>query len=570
MAYKVLQVWDIVRWWAGGADWEIISIAWDNYWIRNLTSLHYSIWSWRKWLRFIRRPTQTTPLPTPTQEINTAQSNKKLFIKVKWKLKPLKQYIGEVTKVMDIGWEKAYFINPSIHPFFKSYFSLPNSGWAFRRNVMASHNGYKIVWFHNTSSYSLYIGVDNVEHTLIQVTKETYDKYVELFGIEWEKVIQVQLYSMEKLIEMDISLEQIAYLCGVCYSTRVGSQWLFTNINWSAFPVWRTNREYAYFSKEFAKEIVSKNFPLPFIATYNEAVNDYKTLSDIETNDEGEIVEFEESDWVYKASKGLLKLLRSRFIFASSESKKKTSLIRRDFGWEKKYELYREGKNTQPIFYKSLEDKENNLFFGCEIEFHNANKEAIYKKLMKDDDVRSEMYFMSDGSLNNGLETATHPFTKDFYLKKWRNTIIKFLNIIKKDWGQYDNGSGLHIHISRKGFNGNEKRLRTFVVENKTEFQKIAWREEGYYFSYVDDDKGRYRAVNLRPTKTCEMRIFKSTTNTDELLGRIEATIALTEYINSKTPEMVLSMDEYIEFVKNSSEFTYWKKYFETLFPNSN
>jgi hypothetical protein len=102
--------------------------------------------------------------------------------------------------------------------------------------------------------------------------------------------------------------------------------------------------------------------------------------------------------------------------------------------------------------------KNERLFFGIEIEVEardNLRESAEYAHQLESMDLA---YLKHDGSLNNGFEIVTHPMSHDFF----KNEATRLLcsngrsayqeGIRVKSWDTRT--CGLHIHISRTGFNG--------------------------------------------------------------------------------------------------------------------
>jgi hypothetical protein len=243
-----------------------------------------------------------------------------------------------------------------------------------------------------------------------------------------------------------------------------------------------------------------------------------------------------------------------------------------------------------PIFHTTKED--DRLFFGLEIEVEasrNRSESAEYASRLED---LSLAYLKSDGSLNCGFEIVTHPMTHDFYKNEayelW-NTLeaLRSRNGIKvKAWDA--STAGLHIHISRAGFNGGAHmhRFLRLVYDNQTLYEAIAGRSSSRWAKfddartdYVDEDaegnrkwksrrnlkskldnardSDRYSAVNTQNHATLEMRIFRSSVNGDTVKSFIDLAHASVEYTRGMSVRDVrqgaLSCDNFSSYIQDNA-----------------
>lgn len=104
-------------------------------------------------------------------------------------------------------------------------------------------------------------------------------------------------------------------------------------------------------------------------------------------------------------------------------------------------------------------------------------------------------------------------------------------------------------------------------TDNVQTLSKIAGRDCNSYCANLNTkqksqilndlkQRERYRATNLTK-KTLEVRVFASTTNIDELLGRVEFIFALVEWTKAKGKKQYL-LTSFCEKVKTSQKY---KKY---------
>jgi hypothetical protein len=232
------------------------------------------------------------------------------------------------------------------------------------------------------------------------------------------------------------------------------------------------------------------------------------------------------------------------------------------------------------IFHST--DKEERLFFGLEIEVEARDDKSASARYAHQLEYAELAYLKNDGSLNNGFEIVTHPMSHDFFkneasqlwevLEGLRNTE----GIRVRSWGTTT--CGLHIHISRTGFNGGAHmhRFLNLVYSNQDFYEKLAGRSSDQWAKFSDivrrdylrdedgnrvqDDHGdyqirtqrtfkhklerdshsdRYSAINTNNRETLEMRIFKGTTNVDTIKAQIDLAHASVEYTRTLTVQDV-------------------------------
>ena len=226
-------------------------------------------------------------------------------------------------------------------------------------------------------------------------------------------------------------------------------------------------------------------------------------------------------------------------------------------------------------------DTSKDLLYGVELEVMARNS-------MPDDypdtlhDYNGDWFkCKKDGSLdegNGGFEICTAPSTFKF-LKD------RFTQMFNSDYWTDENGStyvkgwntscaGLHIHINKKALTPLEVgKLLVFVNDKKnTRFiEDIAGRNMNRWCKsetkkisdgiYRSDD--RYEAVNTVPSKTVELRIFKSNVSEHGFLRALEFTDGMIRYLKqSSMREQSLSYKSFISFIKkpeNRSEYpNFW------------
>lgn len=163
-----------------------------------------------------------------------------------------------------------------------------------------------------------------------------------------------------------------------------------------------------------------------------------------------------------------------------------------------------------------------------------------------------EVYCKHDGSLDAGFEVVTHPCTPEYMLNlPWANWCDQVL-----DEG-YDNrnGVGIHIHVSRKHFNGRSAigRLVRFFYENYDDMRKFAARSESSAREWANyapideeftDDEcydastdDKYYAVNVLHNASIEIRIFATAYQPQAIKAYIQMVDILSDLANGEYSE---------------------------------
>ena len=252
------------------------------------------------------------------------------------------------------------------------------------------------------------------------------------------------------------------------------------------------------------------------------------------------------------------------------------------------------------IFHST--DKNERLFFGLEIEveaWNNKSDSALHAYQLESMDLA---YLKNDGSLNNGFEIVTHPMSHDFFKNEaadlWR--VLEDLRTKNgmrvKSWDTRT--CGLHIHISRTGFNSgaHQHRFLNLVYSNPDFYSTLAGRtseqwakfDDIYLSEYkrnengeriYDDERGgyvidrkrtfahkldnnrnsdRYSAVNTNNAATLEMRIFRGSVNGETVKAQIDLAHASVEYTRNLTVsdirEGALSADNFMWYIFQHEE----------------
>ena len=204
---------------------------------------------------------------------------------------------------------------------------------------------------------------------------------------------------------------------------------------------------------------------------------------------------------------------------------------------------------------------EKNLFIGFELEVEfplsnidEMNDIADYIE-MKYDEILCCKW---DSSLNNGFEFISHPIHVELYENGYMESVLtKLLGDLSKYGGVVGSTTGLHFHVSRKGFsrNGFSRRLLCLMTNFREELMKHSgrfdYRLEGdgerSRFNYCQFPaltlsnintnelaitRGHRTALNCSNDDTIEFRFFAATLSVKKFLKRVSIVINLVRASN--------------------------------------
>jgi hypothetical protein len=238
-----------------------------------------------------------------------------------------------------------------------------------------------------------------------------------------------------------------------------------------------------------------------------------------------------------------------------------------------------------PIFRKS-DDEQTRLYFGIEIEtevrggdYSSRTTAAQYAQQQLE--MYDLAYLKSDGSLECGFEVVTHPLSHSYFMND-ATRLWDTINKLKSDYGMMAWGTktcGLHVHISRAGFNGgsHQHRFLQLVYNNKDFYEVLAGRASSHWAKFDDvfdpntgkktfahklgrthRDNDRYSAVNTNNRNTLEMRIFRGSLNPRFIKSAIDLAHASVEFTRVMSVKEVrddgLSCLKFRQYIESKSE----------------
>lgn len=191
-------------------------------------------------------------------------------------------------------------------------------------------------------------------------------------------------------------------------------------------------------------------------------------------------------------------------------------------------------------------------YYGMEIEIENMSsywdssaKEEVAGKL---NEATNNFVFERDGSLDDGFEIISNPFTKAYMNEKLDKEISKMFEIIQHNNFGVKDTCGLHFHISRMTELQEcnlicviEYYKEEILLLSKREARKLnRWskfitrdmsKEELTKTKIMDSrEKTKYCAVNICPRNTIELRFFNGTMCYSELMARFEMISNINEW----------------------------------------
>lgn len=199
------------------------------------------------------------------------------------------------------------------------------------------------------------------------------------------------------------------------------------------------------------------------------------------------------------------------------------------------------------------------LYFGVELETDGyANYQKVASELYELSQDETIFYMEEDSSLKQGIEIISQPCS--LYYHKFYFPWEKIVDIVKKHGGKSHDTTtcGLHIHFSRRVFEGRKDKL--YQIRLVYFFEKF-WKElvvfsrrEGVWehnakkygvpiydkpasrkLQDLKDYYSRYQAVNLVNRDTIEIRIFRGSLLVPTILASLELVDFLIKLVKASS-----------------------------------
>ena len=233
------------------------------------------------------------------------------------------------------------------------------------------------------------------------------------------------------------------------------------------------------------------------------------------------------------------------------------------------------------------------LYLGVELEVEipSGDRQDVARRLKKD--YSDDILIKGDGSLDDGFEMVSGPFSIEEHKLLWPNLLPVVSKLGARSWSH--STTGLHVHLSRAFFTplvlgkllvflnseatrahivvlaGREcpdfaamaKKKLTDVVSKK---KKYNYRDDTYTCTRERVCRGnttsRYEALNLQNEKTVEIRIFKGTLNIEHVLADIEFCHAAAYWVTNCSIQDCENWSSFWSYVlAHKKEYTELVKY---------
>lgn len=230
----------------------------------------------------------------------------------------------------------------------------------------------------------------------------------------------------------------------------------------------------------------------------------------------------------------------------------------------------------KPLFKSIPTDKneKRELYLGFELEVQDRKYRVDLHTQAKW--IRDNSYFYSkyDGSVTDGFEIVSHPFTWGHWRKETSGIVKEIQKKLVLDGYRSFNTTccGLHVHMSKNSFTNVQlyKFMKLFyenydfiysISQRKTRTEMERWakcscdkRRMIRKAINKSTDEERYNAVNLCNRHTVEIRIFKGTLNFNSFCKSLEFCKCVYEFSNiaSIKEVNVLNFFEYVKLYKKS------------------
>lgn len=195
-------------------------------------------------------------------------------------------------------------------------------------------------------------------------------------------------------------------------------------------------------------------------------------------------------------------------------------------------------------------------------------------------DMEDIWYLKSDSSLNYGFELVSHPMTLTWAMDNLDFNLLANLKSHKFNAWHTDT-AGLHVHVSRDGFESESHQARFvhFIMRNEQFLSWLAGRSSSRWASFNREhthnlkhklrNRGasdRYFAVNLQNSGTLEIRIFRSSYKPERIQMALQLVDAIVKYTQKlSVSEMVngkgFTAGSFITWVSEDSRYAVLSDY---------
>lgn len=184
-------------------------------------------------------------------------------------------------------------------------------------------------------------------------------------------------------------------------------------------------------------------------------------------------------------------------------------------------------------------------------------------------------YLKYDGSVS-GFEIVTHPMTHEYACESFPWEMLEGL---ADRGGAADDSTGIHVHVSRDGFDSKAHQYRwmKLIYRNERGVTGIARRTPDQWGRFTPEARervkevaikngqraeysGRYEAINVLNEHTFEVRVFRSSLDRTEVQAALSLVAASVEYTRNLTVPTILAggwgWDAFRAWVAERPEYT--------------
>lgn len=192
---------------------------------------------------------------------------------------------------------------------------------------------------------------------------------------------------------------------------------------------------------------------------------------------------------------------------------------------------------------------------------HSRNKDALTKRIDKVNDLVGDFAIIKDdASLSHGLEIASAPSSYRKHFGQWN----KFFKNLAANHLASQASCGMHVHVSKKRLSERQKaNLPAFFTKaNQPFMERIAGRKQNKYCIYALTGRTKREALNRTPKVTWEFRLFKTPTNREEFLIRLQFVQAILDFCDLK--KYVNTAEAFKNWLQKQRQYKELRNYIET------
>jgi Putative amidoligase enzyme len=163
-------------------------------------------------------------------------------------------------------------------------------------------------------------------------------------------------------------------------------------------------------------------------------------------------------------------------------------------------------------------------------------------------------YMKEDSSINGGFEIVTHPMTHAYAAESFPWDMLEQL---ASEGARADSSCGIHVHVSREGFDSashcyrwmklfyrNEQGICGVARRSGSSWARFSETERKNVKNYAKGDRydgQRYSVINVQNDATFEIRAFRSSLVKQEVQAALDLVAASVEYTRNLTVPTIVA-----------------------------